>query len=336
MNATELEQSFRFLHGWALWLLLLVPLVALLRGQRGAWSSVQFSSLHVLQALGRKVRSRPGGFGAPILLMLVLGLGVLALARPQQVRKYRIVKESGIEMIIAMDVSRSMQAKDMLVDGAEANRLHAARSVIQGFVRGRPMDRIGLVAFAGRPYLACPLTLDHKWLEESLARVRIGQVEDGTAIGSAIAAAAHRLDRRDAKSKVVVLLTDGANNAGKIAPVTAAELAGKLGVKVYAIAAGTPGSHTIPVNGGTMTLDQQFDLETLEKVASVSGGAHFLAQDTGSLEKIFAHIDALETTEREARVRTEPEEWFPPILALAAILGICRLIAEQTVLKQYP
>lgn len=336
MNAAQLEQSFRFLHGWVLLLLLLLPLVALLRGRRGGGASVQFSSLHVLQALGRRVRSRPGGFAVPLLLLLVLGLGLVALARPQQVRKYRLVKESGIELIIAMDVSRSMQAKDMLLDGAEANRLQAARSVIQGFVRGRPLDRIGLIAFAGRPYLACPLTLDHKWLEDSLARVRIGQVEDGTAIGSAIAAAARRLDRREAKSKLVVLLTDGANNAGKISPVTAAELAGKLGVKIYAVAVGTPGSHTIPVNGGTMTLDQQFDLETLEKVAAASGGAHFLAQDTGSLEQIFARIDALETTEREARVRTEPEDWFPPVLVLAAVLGILRMVAEQTVLRQYP
>lgn len=336
MNAAPLEQSFRFLHDWVLLLLLLVPLIAFLRGRRGSGAAVQFSSLHVLQALGRRVKSRPGGFAAPLILAMLLSLGILALARPQQVRKYRLVKESGIEMVIAMDVSRSMQAKDMRVDGVEANRLQAARSVIQGFVRGRPLDRMGLVAFAGRPYLACPLTLDHKWLEESLARVRIGQVEDGTAIGSAIAAAAHRLDRREAKSKVVVLLTDGANNAGKIAPVTAAELAGRLGVKIYAVAVGTPGSHVIPVNGGTMTLDQQFDLETLEKVAAASGGAHFLAQDTGSLEDIFAHIDSLETTEREARIRTEPEEWFPPILALAAILGLFRMVAEQTILRRYP
>lgn len=336
MNAIELEQSFRFLHGWVLLALLLVPAVAFLRGRRGGGASLQFSSLHVLQALGRTVRSRPGGFAAPILLVLLLTLGILALAQPQQVRKYRMVKESGIEMIITMDVSRSMQAKDMMVDGVEANRLQAARSVIQRFIRGRPMDRIGLIAFAGRPYLACPLTLDHKWLEDSLARVRIGQVEDGTAIGSAIAAAARRLDRREAKSKVVVLLTDGANNAGKISPVTAAELAGKLGVKIYTIGVGTPGAHTIPINGGTMTLDEQFDSKTLEKVAAVSGGAHFPAQDTRSLEKIFAHIDALETTEREARIRTEPEEWFPPLLMLAAVLGLFRMVAEQTILRQYP
>jgi len=337
MNFAPVEQSFRFLHGWAFWLLLLLPLVVFLRGRRGTNEpAVQFSSLHILEGLGRSVRPRPGGPAPPWMLLAILALGILALARPQHVRKYRMIKESGIEMILAIDVSRSMQAKDMRVAGVEANRLQAARSVIQEFVRRRPMDRIGLVAFAGRPYLACPLTLDHEWLEGSLARVRVGLVEDGTAIGSAIAASSRRLDRREARSKVVVLLTDGANNAGKLAPVTAAQLAGKLGVKIYAIAVGTPGSHTIPVNGGTMTLDQEFDFETLENVAAASGGEAFLAKDTPNLEQIFAYIDSLETTEREARVRSEPTEFFSPILVFMTVLAMARLVAQQTVFRRYP
>ncbi|MEO0445991.1 MAG: VWA domain-containing protein, partial [Verrucomicrobiota bacterium] len=263
----------------------------------------------------------------------------LALARPQLLRQYRLIKESGVELIIAIDVSRSMEARDMEdveVANMDVTRLHAARSVIREFVRRRPLDRIGLVAFAGRPYLASPLTLDHDWLQQSLARVRIGLVEDGTAIGSAIAAGAKRLDRREAKSKLLVLLTDGANNAGRLAPLTAAELSAALGVKIYAIAVGTPKNQMLSIKGKQQEIAQEFDMETLQAVARASGGEAFLAKDTENLEKIFSYIDSLEATEREVRMRVEPTDLFVPLIALMTMLALVRLIANQTLLREVP
>lgn len=336
MQLDPQDQSFAFQYWWLLPLILLLPLLAILRGKRGTHSAISFGSLHILKRLGPSAKTKVGGFKLPILLMLTLALGLVALARPQFIRKYKVVKESGIEMILAIDVSRSMLVQDMMLANTRVDRLTAARAVIRNFVRRRPMDRIGLVAFAGRPYLASPITLDHEWVQKSLGRVRVGLVEDGTAIGSAIAASARRLDKREAKSKVVVLLTDGSNNAGNLAPVTAAELANTLGVKIYSIAVGTPGQHTIPTPNGPQALRQEFDRDTLQKIADAAGGKFFMAEDTENLEQIFTFIDQLETTEREARVRIDPTDFFQIFLALMIFTAIFRLIANETFLRTYP
>ncbi len=336
MKLEPSSQSFAFERPWVLLALLALPLLGVLAARRGRVAALTFSSLHLLQRLGRQGLVRSGGFRPPWLMMAVLGTGVVALANPQWVRQFKVVKDSGIEMIVAIDVSRSMLVQDMVLTGTKVDRLTAARSVIRDFVRRRPMDRIGLIAFAGRPYLASPMTLDHSWLEQSLSRVRVGLVEDGTAIGSAIAAAARRLDRREAKSKVIVLLTDGANNSGNLAPVTAAELANTLGVKIHAIAVGTPGRHTIPTPNGRQILDQEFDLETLEAVAAASGGQAFKAEDTANLEQIFAYIDSLEMTERKAKVRVDPTDFFPHLVFAMTALAMVRLLAQETVLRRYP
>ncbi len=310
--------------------------LGLLRGRRGGQSSITFSSLHILGRLGSRVRTRAGGYVFPALLGLVLALGFIALARPQSLRSHKLIKESGIEMILAIDVSRSMLVQDMYLMGSRVNRLIAAKKVIRDFVRGRPMDRIGLVAFAGRPYLSSPITLDHNWVESRLDTVRVGLVEDGTAIGSAIAASARRLDKREAKSKVVVLLTDGANNAGNLSPITAAELADALGVRIYTIAVGTPGRHTIPTPNGPLPLELEFDSATLQGIAYSAGGRYFKAEDTENLEQIFAAIDELEKTERTARVRLEPTDYFAWAIHLMFLLAVIRLIAHETVLRRYP
>jgi Ca-activated chloride channel family protein len=336
MTVDTPDQSFGLQHPWVLALLALLPLLALLRGRPGAESSITFSSLHILNRLGRSGRLRPGGVSFPILLGLVFALGILALARPQLIRQYRVVKESGIEMIIAIDVSRSMLVEDLTYGGNVVNRLTVARAVIRNFVRGRPMDRIGLVAFAGRPYLVSPITLDHDWVQESLSRVTVGLVEDGTAIGSAVAASARRLDQRESKSKVILLITDGANNSGNLSPTTAAELAASLGIKIHTIAVGTLGRHTIPTPNGPLILNQEFDLETLQRIAEVSGGQSFLAEDTETLEKIFRTIDTLETTERAARLRVDPTDLFPVLLLAMVGLTCFRLVARETFLHQSP
>lgn len=330
------EQSFGFQYSWVLLLLALIPLFGLFRGRSGGGASVTFSSLHILNRLGRQSRPRWGGFGFPVVLALILSLGLIALARPQLLHKYKVVKESGVELIVAIDVSRSMLVEDIPYNGGLVNRLTAARAVIRNFLRRRPMDRIGLVAFAGRPYLVSPITLDHEWLQDSLSRITIGLVEDGTAIGSAIAASAKRLDKREAKSKVIVLLTDGANNSGNLAPVTAAELANQLGIKIHTIAVGTPGRHTIPTSSGPLSLNQEFDLDTLRAISNAAGGESFMAQDIENLEKIFDYIDSLETTERAARVRIDPTDLFPPLLVVMILLGLFRIVAQETWLRRAP
>ncbi|MEM7011997.1 MAG: VWA domain-containing protein [Verrucomicrobiota bacterium] len=321
---------------WIGALIFVIAVVCVMRGRRGGSAAIEFSSPFLLQRLNNKTKSRAGGFAFPVILLLILVIGLIALMRPQFLRRYRMVKESGIEMIVALDVSRSMLVEDMMLAEEKVNRQTAAKSVIRDFIRRRPMDRIGLVAFAGRPYLASPITLDHSWLQQSLRRVQIGIVEDGTAIGSAIAAAARRLDKRESKSKVIVLLTDGANNAGNLQPETAAELANTLGIRIYTIAVGTPGRHTIPTVNGPLPLNQEFDQETLQAIADATNGKHFMAEDTSNLKNIFAFIDDLEVTEREARVRVEPLDWFPFLIFIAIALLVGRMIAMETLFKRAP
>ena len=201
-----------FAHPWMLWGLLLLPVIALLRGRRGAAPAVQFSSLAVFR--GKAPRSRAGAL-LLTLLLLALASFIVALARPQRTEVLSRVEASGVDILLALDVSRSMLAEDFTIGRDRANRLEAVKQVTEKFITGRPNDRIGIVAFAGRPYLVSPLTLNHDWLLKNLERLRIGMVEDGTAIGSAIASAANRLkEQKESKSRIIVLLTDGDNNAG--------------------------------------------------------------------------------------------------------------------------
>lgn len=192
-----------------------------------------------------------------------------------------------------------------------------------------------MVAFAGRPYIPSPLTLDHDWVQESLDRLALGLVEDGTAIGSAIAAAARRLDQQEAKSKIIVLLTDGANNSGDLTPETAAELARTLGIRIYTIAVGTAGRHPIPLPGGgrTMAIQQEFDEETLREIAAIGEGAFFHAQDTGSLEEIFERIDGLEKSELIRRRVVDAKDLFHWFVGGAVALGLLYLIFQESRLR---
>ena len=300
------ETTFQLAYPWALALLALIPLLALLKSRSGNQGAVLFSSLHILNRLGPIARGRAGGFSLASLFLSLICL-ILALTRPQWINRTELVAESGIELILAIDVSRSMQVEDFRIEGSRANRLQAAKKVTRDFIRGRTTDRIGILAFAGRPYLASPLTLSKAWLEgeQGLGRVQIGMVEDGTAIGSALAAAAKRLDKRPSKSKVIVLLTDGVNNAGKLSPLEAAKLAHTLGIRVYTIAVGTYGDYVVQTPAGPQRLTQEFDEETLKEIARIADGEYFRAQDTSGLEKIFVLIDEMEKTETKRQTRIE-------------------------------
>jgi Ca-activated chloride channel family protein len=328
------SSSFVLANPWYLLLGLLIPALSLLRGRFGATASVTFSSLHIMKAIGAPVTARPGRWHLAW-FFLPLALSIFALARPQLARSYDEVKESGIEMIVAIDISRSMDADDFSIGGRRATRLTAAKKVTRDFIEGRPTDRIGLVAFAGRPYLASPLTMDHDWLVESMLRLRSGMTEEGTAIGSAVAASARRLDKSRAKSKVIVLLTDGSNNSGNLTPQTAAELAKTLGIKVYTIAVGTHNVTRIPLQRGSV-VRQEFDEQTLIDIANLTDGKYFKAQDTRALEGVFAAIDELEKTEINRKTVVEAEELYPWFIAIALLVSLLILIARDTFARALP
>lgn len=331
------ETTFRLAHPWVLLLLLLIPLLAILKSRSGNEGAVIFSSLHILNRLGPIARGRAGGFRLASLFLALTCL-ILALTRPQWINRTEEISESGVELILAIDVSRSMQVEDFRIDGSRANRLQAAKKVTRDFIEGRDTDRIGILAFAGRPYLASPLTLSKAWLKGpmGLGRVQIGLVEDGTAIGSAIAAAAKRLDKRSAKSRVIVLLTDGVNNAGQLSPIEAARLAKTLGIRVYTIAVGTYGDYVVPTPVGPQPLTQEFDEETLKEIARIADGEYFRAQDTSGLERIFGLIDEMEKTEIKRHTRVESEEWFHWFAIAGLGFGLLTMIGDDTFWRRFP
>ena len=241
--------------------------------------------------------------------------------------------------MLTVDVSLSMLIEDFYIGGQPVNRLTAAKRVMSDFIKGRRSDRIGIVAFAGETYLPCPLTLDRDWLINNLDRVQTQRVGDGTAIGSGIASAANRMRREKSPSKVIVLLTDGANNSGRLSPQDAAKLASTLGIKIYTIAIGTPGIHSIPdPKRGTFTPvgQQLFDEGTLKEVASIGNGQFYMAQNLNSLSDVFGTIDQLEKTKIERRKITETEELFPFPLAVSAIALFLALLLSLTVLHSAP
>lgn len=321
------------------WLLLLfvLPLMAWWRGNAGKSPTIAFSTAFMLRDLGRPAKSARGGFTMGLVL-LSIAAGILALARPQKVISHDEDNTEGIAICLCVDVSLSMLIEDFYIGGSPVNRLTAAKRVMRDFVRGRSNDRIGIVAFAGAPYQPCPLTLQREWLEANLDRVQTGVMEDGTAIGSGLAAASRRLDKETVPSKVIILLTDGANNSGKLSPQDSAKLAATLGQKIYTIAIGTPGVHMIPLpNGRVITSGrQEFDEGTLQEVARIGNGSFYMAQDLGALQEIFDTIDKLEKREIKRRNITETEELFFYPLAAAAMLLALALLLRFTVLNASP
>lgn len=321
----EFIEHFRFAQPG--WLLLLVPsiLLLLLRRGRGATGAVLFPNLGVLLSLGKKVNRLAWNIGVP-LVFTSLVFAILGMARPVWRNEYQSRIASGIDIVIAFDVSLSMDIDDFSMSGQPMRRIDAAKRVVDAFISRRPDDRIGLVAFAGRPVSVSPITLDHDWLRLGLDGLQlnrhgVGTVEEqGTAIGSALATAGTRLDNRDAKSKIIVLITDGASNSGKISPLEAAAHLKTLGIKTYTVAIGTKEGR---VSRGIQSFPrQEFDLPTLRKIASDTKGEHFWAQSLEDLEKNFQTIDNLEKTESRSLTVTDDRElfaWFVGVSLLAAL-----------------
>ncbi|WP_411825687.1 VWA domain-containing protein [Luteolibacter sp. AS25] len=318
---------FRFAQ--PLWLLLLLPALLLLtlRRGRGATGAVVFPNLGVLLSLGRKVNRLAWNFGVP-LVFTSLVFAIIGMARPVWRNEYQSRVASGIDIVIAFDVSLSMDINDFRKGGAPLRRIDAAKLVVDSFISRRPDDRIGLVAFAGRPVSVSPITLDHDWLRQGLDDLKLHQLpyqfgtveEQGTAIGSALATAATRLDNRDAKSKIIVLITDGASNSGKIAPVEAAEHIQTLGIKTYTVAIGTKEGR---VSGRIQRFPrQEFDLPTLEKIAKLTRGEHFWAQSLEDLEENFQTIDNLEKTVSRSITVTDDRELYPWFVGISLVAAL--------------
>lgn len=317
----EFLEHFKFAQPQ--WLLLLIPcvLLFLLRRGRGAEAALTFSTLSVLVSLGAKVRRSAFSLGMPLAILALIP-AICAMARPVWRNEYHAKTASGIDIAIAFDVSLSMSIDDFRTpDGRALQRIDAAKKVVHNFIESRPDDRIGMVIYSGRPYSVSPITLDHEWLLSSFRQVNLNILKEmGTAIGSAIAAASSRLDARDAKSKIIILCTDGASNSGKISPIEAAENAQKLGIKIYTVAIGTEeGRVSSQIQRFAR---QEFDLPTLKKIADITGGEHYWAQSVEELDRTFKTIDKLEKTESVSRTVIEDVELYPWFMGAAVLAAL--------------
>jgi Ca-activated chloride channel family protein len=328
---------FRFADPWVLGLLALIPLAAWIRWrvERRRMGTLRYSAVDsVLEA--RAGLSRWKHRVPSVLRALALVALIFALARPQTGATTESVLTEGIDIVLVLDISTSMLAEDL-----EPNRLEAAKAVAADFVTGRSNDRIALVAFAGEAFTQVPLTLDYSVVTTLLAELDPGMIEDGTAVGMGLATAVKRLQASDAASKVVVLLTDGRSNRGEIGPLTAAQMAEALGVRVYTIGAGSRGTARVPVDDpfrgrvyATMRVD--IDEESLQQIAELTGGRYFRATDTESLAAIYEEIDQLETTEIEVENFTQYEERFPLVLGLGLLLIVAEATLARTALRRLP
>lgn len=271
----------------------------------------------------------------PVLRMATIAALVIALARPQSSSSGQEITTEGIDIVLCLDVSGSMLAEDF-----KPNRIEAAKEVAIDFIGGRPNDRVGLVIFSGESFTQCPITTDHDIVINLLDELKTGLLEDGTAIGMGLATSVNRLKDSRAKSKVVILLTDGDNNAGFIAPLTAAEIAQSFNVRVYTIGVGKKGKAPYPVQTPFgkqyQYIEANFDEDMLRKIGSMTQGAYFRATDNKSLEEIYSEIDQLEKTRIEVTEFQSYTEEFFPFALLAGILFVLELLGRYTIFRTLP
>jgi Ca-activated chloride channel homolog len=329
--------SYQFAWPWVLSALALLPLLALWSGRRGATAAIQFPTAFLFAGMAVEKRSRFGALWISLAL-LALGCGIIALARPQEILASEEEQSEGVSICLAVDVSLSMGDDDFVIGGIRSTRISAAKRVMRDFISQRKNDRIGIVAFAGAPYFPCPLTLDHDWLLQNLDRVELGVTVDGTAIGSGIATAARRLDLdKKAKSKIIILITDGANNSGRLSPQDAASLAATLGIRIYCVSIGTEGVHTYRVGGRIINSGrQEFDEPTLKKVAEIGNGQFFRVQDTTALEQVFKNIDELEKSNLQRKKKYRTKELYRWPASLAALLLMLGMLWQSTLGSSQP
>jgi Ca-activated chloride channel family protein len=331
---------FIFKDPLVLLFLLVLPLAAIIARMRKGESSFIFSSDEFLQDIKptfrQRLRAVPLG-----LRVIALGLAVIALARPQSMLEGTKTISEGVDIVLTLDTSTSMLAEDFRMGRGRVNRFEIVRQVVKEFIQKRKDDRIGMVAFAARAYTVCPLATDYAWITENLDRVSVGMIEDATAIGSAIASSSNRLRTSKTKSKVIILLTDGVSNAGTISPLTAAEAARALGIKIYTIGIGTKGLVPYPFKdqyGRTIYRNIPIDIdeEMLKKIAAITGGKYYHATDTETLRKIYDDINRLEKSAIEHFGYREYSELFHYFLIPAIIILLLEIFLSNTVLMKVP
>ena len=318
--------------GYLFLLLFLIPVVGwYIYELHKADASVQMSSATTLKRSARSWRVYL--LHVPFVLRVAaITLLSIALARPQLTNRWSSESTEGIDIMMALDISGTMQAEDL-----KPNRLEAAKQVASDFVIARPNDQIGLVVFAGESFTQCPLTTDHAVLVNLFKSVKFGMIEDGTAIGLGLANAVNRMKDSPTKSKVVILLTDGSNNRGDIDPLTAAEIAKTFGIRVYAVGVGSHGQARVPVQTPMgvqyMTMDSEFDETTLQNIASTTGGQYFRATDNNSLKQIYEQIDQLEKTKLRVREYAKHTDTFAPFLMAALLCLLAEILLRYFVLR---
>lgn len=317
-------------------LLLLVPLIGwYIYKLHKSQASLQVSSSEAFQLPGTsswKVYMRHLPF---VLRMLAIALLIVVLARPQSTNSWQNSSTVGIDIVMAMDISTSMLAEDL-----KPNRLEAAKDVAASFINGRQNDNIGLVVFAAESFTQCPLTIDHGVLLNLFKDIQPGIIQDGTAIGLGLANAVSRIKDSQAKSKVIILLTDGVNNTGEIAPVTAAEIAKTFGIRVYTIGVGTQGEapYPIPTAFGVQyqNVPVEIDEQVLKQIASTTGGQYFRATDNSSLKEIYSEIDQLEKTKISVQEFSKKQEEYKNWALLVFALLLIEVLLRNTVLRNIP
>ena len=324
-----------FRHPAFFFLLLLLPLI-FFWARRRKKLEFAFSSLELLK--GRPTTLRMRLFQAlPILRAVMFLLLIAALARPSSISSDKEYQTNGVDIIIALDISGSMLAEDFQPE----NRVYVAKQEASKFISGRENDRVGLVVFAKKAFTQCPLTLDYRILVELLSEIRVGMIVDGTAIGMGIATAVNRLRDSNAKSKVIILITDGENNSGNIDPVTAAELAKSFGVKVYTIGVGKGGLVPFPVEDPLfgkryIQANVEIDETTLKRIADITGGLFFRARDPVALSEIYERINKLEKSEVKVKEYRSFNELFPLFLIPALLLLLLEIFLRRTLLLKVP
>jgi Ca-activated chloride channel homolog len=331
----------KFANPWLLLLLLVLPLWLWWEHRAAQRGGLKYSSV----ATARSLSSIWSALGPSVLLMLraaTLALFVAALARPQLGRRDAKIRTEGIDIVLVLDISGSMQALDYEKFGRRESRIDAVKDVVREFIRSRPNDRIGMVVFGTRAYVASPLTLDHDWLERNLDRVRIGLVEGNTAIGAGIGTGVNRLRDTTAKSKVIVLLTDGGENIRNPPALEAAKAAKEFNVRVYTVGAGSKGIAQMPVydNAGNLRgyqpIEADLDEDLLKQIATMTDGQYFRAADVASLKKTYAQIDAMEKQKVETLAYEQWEELFPWFLAPGLGCLLLAVTLEHTRLRRLP
>ncbi len=267
-----------------------------------------------------------------VLRSLALAALIIALARPQSSLSWQNSTTEGIDIVIASDISGSMLAEDF-----EPNRMEAGKNIAIDFIKNRPNDRIGLVIFSGESFTQCPLTIDHDVLINLFKDIKNGMIDDGTAIGMGLATAVNRLKESDAKSKVVILLTDGSNNTGSIPPITAAEIAKQFNIRVYTVGLGTKGMAPYPVQTPMGIQYQRVPVDvdevTLGKIADITGGKYFRATNNSTLKNIYEQIDKLEKAKIDVTQYHKKTEMFLPLVVITLLLLLLEFVLKNTVLK---